>query len=180
MTLKLHQWGPWVLLSESVAARYGKMKGKRKSWDKGEAYHCLHPALNHRSSTLGLLVKFPLKIKLKCFFKKVTTSLAEYSDTEVEDLKWNKSKILFPTVLRFIYEIGSYSTCVNFYISSCFDIPPLGQFVVWPHGDGLREFLTSKPWSYCISRISIDMPCGTLSVHTTEIKICCSRITDCG
>lgn len=29
MTLKLHQWGPWVLLSESVAARYGKMKGKR-------------------------------------------------------------------------------------------------------------------------------------------------------
>lgn len=36
MTLKLHQWGLLVLLSESVAARYGKMKGKRKNRDKGE------------------------------------------------------------------------------------------------------------------------------------------------
>jgi len=44
LTLKLHQWDPRVLLSESVAARYGKMK--RKSMHKGKA-EALEPTVAH-------------------------------------------------------------------------------------------------------------------------------------
>lgn len=74
-----------VLLSEPVAAGYGKMKEKREKTEirERERNYSQHPAL---SQTFHF-IKFPLKIKLNFFSKRQTTSLVEYSDTKVEDLK---------------------------------------------------------------------------------------------
>lgn len=52
--MKLHQWGLLVLLSESVAARYGKMKGKRKNRDKGETKEPLPTIAYILFSTTGV------------------------------------------------------------------------------------------------------------------------------